>query len=171
MPTISTFSSTLGPKPMRFASFDGAGELAVFDQMSVFEVEAEISGSDAHLTVGEAFRVDALLHGADDLLGIVGAVGHVGIAHSGDRRISKALPAAVAGGSCFCSVARRYGRACSSVKIPFSTSTVLLGLEALVIDVDGAALLGIVPSSMMVTKLGSDSFSRSGPRRRKSPCG
>src|SRR5690606_25539697 len=72
---------------------DGAGELAILDEVAVAHVEGEVARSDLHGAVGEDLAIDAPVHAADDLLCAVLAGLHVGGAHPWDHRVTEALPA------------------------------------------------------------------------------
>src|ERR1041384_1849901 len=63
----------LGAVADQVRAADRVGELAVLDQVSLREAEHEVARRGVHLPAGKALRVQAFLHAANDLFGVVGA--------------------------------------------------------------------------------------------------
>ena len=122
-------------------SFDGAGDLAVFDEVGLGGGEDELAVGDVDLSSTEVDGVEAALDGLDDVLGQVVTVEHVGVGHArhGDVVVALAAAGAGVGGS-----HEAGGEFVGEVALEDAVfdEDGLLGGVALVIDVDGAAAVG-----------------------------
>ena len=97
LPTMETRVSTSGPLPISVAPLIGAVILAVFDQVGLRRGEHKFAVGDVDLAAAEIHRVDAILHGANDVFGIVLPGEHVGVGHARHGNVLVAFAAAVAG--------------------------------------------------------------------------
>ena len=122
-------------------AFDGAGDLAVFDEVGLGGGEDELAVGDVDLASAEVDGVEAALDGLDDVLGHVVAVEHVGVGHArhGDVVVALAAAGAGVGGS-----HEAGGELVGEVALEDAVldEDVFLGGVALVVDVDGAAAVG-----------------------------
>src|ERR1700678_3436156 len=78
-------------------SFDGRGDVAVFDHVGFRGSEDEFSVGDIDLASAEVDGVDATLHRANNVFGIVLTGEHLGVGHARHGNVFVAFAASIAG--------------------------------------------------------------------------
>ena len=140
-PTASMLASTAGPLPMRLPSRIGSVICAVLDEVRLGHAEHEVAGGGVHLAAAEVGHVHAVGGAGDDVVGLVGTGQHVGVGHPHHRQVLVALPAAVArAGPALLARAQEVVHVVGEDAV--LDEHVALGQRALVVDREGAPLLG-----------------------------